>query len=55
MKYDITTGKKEKLYEAKWDVVWMTLSYNEKYRVIYVNEDAQNKLHLFDQKTGKEP
>jgi dipeptidyl aminopeptidase/acylaminoacyl peptidase len=34
--------------------VWMTLSYNEKYRVIYVNEDAKNKLHLFDQKTGKE-
>jgi dipeptidyl aminopeptidase/acylaminoacyl peptidase len=54
MKYDITTGNKEKLYEAKWDAVWMTLSYNEKYRVIYVNEDAQNKLHLFDQKTGKE-
>lgn len=52
--YDIATGKKEKLYEAKWDVVWMTLSHNEKYRVIYVNEDAQNKLHLFDHKTGKE-
>ena len=54
MKYDIPTGKKEKFYEAKWDVVWMTLSYNEKYRVIYVNEDAQNQLHLFDHKTGKE-
>ena len=54
MKYDIPTGKKEKLYEAKWDVVWMTLSHNEKYRVIYVNEDGQNKLHLFDHKTGKE-
>ncbi len=54
MKYDIETGKKEKLYEAKWDVVYMTLSHNEKYRVIYVNEDAQNKLHLFDHKTGKE-
>jgi len=54
MKYDIPTGKKEKLYEAKWDVVWMTVSHNEKYRVIYVNEDGQNKLHLFDHKTGKE-
>jgi dipeptidyl aminopeptidase/acylaminoacyl peptidase len=54
MKYDIKTGKKEKLYESKWDVVWMALSYNEKYRVIYVNEDAQNKLHLFDHKTGSE-
>jgi dipeptidyl aminopeptidase/acylaminoacyl peptidase len=54
MKYDIPTGKKEKLYEAKWDVVWMTLSHNEKYRVVYVNEDGQNKLHLFDHKTGRE-
>jgi dipeptidyl aminopeptidase/acylaminoacyl peptidase len=54
MKYGIPTGKKEKLYEAKWDVVWMTVSHNEKYHVIYVNEDGQNKLHLFDHKTGKE-
>jgi dipeptidyl aminopeptidase/acylaminoacyl peptidase len=53
-KYDVATGKKEKLYESNWDVAWMALSYNEKYRVIYVNEDAQNKLHLFDHKTGKE-
>ncbi|HET9744305.1 MAG TPA: S9 family peptidase [Chitinophagaceae bacterium] len=54
MKYDIATGKKDKLYEAGWDVVWMALSNNEKYRVIYVNEDGQNKLHLFDHATGKE-
>ena len=40
MKYDVVTGKKEKLYEANWDVAWMALSNNEKYRVIYVNEDA---------------
>jgi dipeptidyl aminopeptidase/acylaminoacyl peptidase len=54
MKYDIATGKKEKFYEAPWDVVYMGISDNEKYRVIYVNEDAQNKLHLFDHATGKE-
>jgi len=54
MKYDIATGKKEKFYEANWDVVYMGISNNEKYRVIYVNEDAQNKLHLFDHATGKE-
>jgi dipeptidyl aminopeptidase/acylaminoacyl peptidase len=54
VKYDIASGSKEKLYETNWDVVWMALSYNEKYRVIYVNEDGQNKLHLFDHKSGKE-
>lgn len=54
MKYDMATGKKEKLYESKWDVVGMALSYNEKYRVIYENEDGQNKLHLFNHQTGQE-
>src|SRR5215210_3690712 len=32
----------------------MALSHNEKYRVIYVNEDGKNTLHLFDHNTGKE-
>lgn len=54
VKYDVATGKKEKFYESNWDVVWMALSHNEKYRVIYVNEDGQNKLHIFDHASGKE-
>ena len=54
VKYDIATGKKEKLYETNWDVAFMALSYNEKFRVIYVNEDGKNTLHLFDHKSGKE-
>ena len=31
----------------------MSLSYNEKYRVIGVNEDGKNKLYIFDHKTGQ--
>jgi dipeptidyl aminopeptidase/acylaminoacyl peptidase len=54
VKYDLATGKKEKVYETNWDVAYMALSYNEKYRVIYVNEDGKNALHLFDHQTGKE-
>jgi dipeptidyl aminopeptidase/acylaminoacyl peptidase len=54
MKYNIPTGKKEKLYSTIWDVMGMSVSFNEKYRVIYVNEDGRNKLYLFDHKTGKE-
>ena len=46
LKYDVATGKKEKIYETNWDVVYMALSYNEKYRVIYVNEDGKNTLHF---------
>jgi dipeptidyl aminopeptidase/acylaminoacyl peptidase len=54
VKYDIATGNKEKLYSAKWDVVGMAISFNEKYRVVYVNEDGASVLHLFDHQTGKE-
>ncbi|MDF2187494.1 alpha/beta fold hydrolase [Paraflavitalea sp. CAU 1676] len=53
VKYDIPTGNKEKLYSTNWDVMYMYLSYNEKYRVIGVNEDGKNKLYIFDHKTGK--
>lgn len=53
VKYDIPTGKKEKLYSTNWDVMYMYLSYNEKYRVIGVNEDGKNKIYIFDHKTGQ--
>lgn len=54
MRYDIPTGKKEKVFETNWDVMYMYTSFNEKYRVMGVNEDGRNKLYLFDHKTGKE-
>jgi dipeptidyl aminopeptidase/acylaminoacyl peptidase len=54
VKYDIATGNKEKIYSANWDVVGVAISYNEKYRVVYVNEDGASILHLFDHQTGKE-
>jgi dipeptidyl aminopeptidase/acylaminoacyl peptidase len=54
VKYDIASGNKEKLYSAAWDVVGVAISYNEKYRVVYVNEDGASVLHLFDHQTGKE-
>jgi dipeptidyl aminopeptidase/acylaminoacyl peptidase len=53
MKYDIATGNREKLYSTNWDVMYLYLSYNEKYRVIGVNEDGRNKIYIFDHKTGK--
>lgn len=54
VKYDIASGNKEKLYSANWDVVGVAISYNEKYRVVYVNEDGASVIHLFDHQTGKE-
>ncbi len=34
VKYSIATGQKEKLFETNWDVVYMYLSENGKYRVV---------------------
>ncbi len=54
VKYDIPSGKKEKFYSTNWDVMYMNISHNEKYRIIGVNEDGRNKVYLFDHKTGKQ-
>ncbi|MFB9079602.1 alpha/beta fold hydrolase [Flavobacterium procerum] len=53
VKYSLNTGKSEKVFEDKWDVNFMNLSENEKYRVIFINDDGKNKVLLFDHKTGK--
>ncbi len=53
VKYNVASGAKEKLFSTNWDVMYMSLSYNEKYRVIGVNEDGKNKLYIFDHKTGQ--
>lgn len=51
VKYDISTGKKEKMYEEDWDVSYAYFSYDEKYLVIGVNEDGRTRIRLFDAKT----
>ncbi|MBO9198680.1 MULTISPECIES: S9 family peptidase [Niastella] len=53
IKYDIASGKQQKIFSDKWDVRYMYISENGKYRVIGVNEDGRNKTLLFDHKTGK--
>jgi dipeptidyl aminopeptidase/acylaminoacyl peptidase len=52
VKYNINTGKSEKIYEDKWDVNYMSLSENEKYHTLFINEDGKNKILLFDHSTG---
>jgi len=53
VKYHINSGKAEKLYEDKWDVAYMSLSENERFHTIFVNEDGKNKVLLFDHKTNQ--
>ena len=52
IKYDVSSGAKEKFYSTNWDVMYLYTSFNEKYRVVGVNEDGRNKLYIFDHKTG---
>jgi dipeptidyl aminopeptidase/acylaminoacyl peptidase len=48
VKYSINSGKSEKYFEDKWDVAGMSISENEKYHTITINEDGKNKVLLFD-------
>lgn len=54
VRYNINSGKSEKYFEDKWDVMGMGLSENEKYHIIYVNDDGKNKILLFDHATNQQ-
>ncbi|GGD24238.1 S9 family peptidase [Hyunsoonleella pacifica] len=52
MKYDIVTGKKEKILEKPWDIMGMYFTHNEKYMVAYINEDGKNAIEITDVASG---
>lgn len=52
--YNLDNGEKRKIWETDWDIWYAYNSWNEKYRVIGVNEDARTKIYLFDLATGKQ-
>lgn len=54
VKYNLTDDTKEKFYETNWDVNYMFISEKGKYHVIGINEDARDKVLLFDHATGNE-
>ena len=51
--YNLETGEKKKVYGTDWDVWYVYDSYNEKYRVIGVNEDAKTVVYVYDLNTGE--
>ena len=53
-KRNLETGDVEKVYETDWDVWYAYDSWNEKYRVIGINQDAKTVMKVFDQTTGEE-
>ena len=46
MSYNLKNGERNIVFETDWDVAFSYLSKNNSYRVIAVNEDAQNKLTI---------
>jgi len=53
-KYDIESGEKSLVYKANWDIWYAYDSYNEKYRIIGINEDGKTKLKMLELATNKE-
>ncbi len=52
-KMNLETEESETVYEAEWDVMYAGFSYNEKYKMIGINQDAQTVIKLFDAETGE--
>ncbi|MGH9857605.1 MAG: alpha/beta hydrolase family protein, partial [Acidobacteriota bacterium] len=52
-KYDLATGRKESVEKAKWDILYTYFSYNGKYRITGINEDARTKIIVHQIETGK--
>ncbi len=53
VKYNINRGVGEKFYGTNWDVDGMSLSENEKYHTLFINEDGKNKILLYDHASNK--
>jgi dipeptidyl aminopeptidase/acylaminoacyl peptidase len=53
-KYNIESGVKEMVFKADWDVWYAYDSYNEKYRIIGINEDGKTNVKMIDLATNKE-
>lgn len=53
VKYNINSGVGDKMYGTNWDVGGMSLSENEKYHTLFINEDGKNKVLLFDHATNR--
>ncbi len=54
MSYDLETGERAEVFRPeKWDVSYISYSYNGKYQVMGVNENAVTRLTITDMETGE--
>ena len=52
--YNLETGEKQVEYEADWDLFYAYFSFNAKFQVIGINDDAKTVVKVFDTGTGEE-
>ena len=50
--YDVTTGEKQKVEKAPWDIMYAYLSHNGRYRVVAINNDARTEIKIYDETNG---
>ncbi len=52
-RYDIESGRSEKIKQAPWDIAFAGFSHAGKYRVIGVNNDARTEIEVNETATGR--
>lgn len=53
VRYDLSSGRKETVEKAPWDIQYTYFSENGKYRVVGINEDARTRIKIYDNRTDK--
>ena len=51
--YEFATGEVETVETAEWDISYSYISWNGRYRVTAINEDARTKMRIHDLVTGE--
>lgn len=52
-RYELSSGKKETVEKANWDMMYAYFSRHGKYRVLAINDDAHTKITITETRTGK--
>jgi dipeptidyl aminopeptidase/acylaminoacyl peptidase len=52
--YDLETEAREVVYDTGWDLMYAYFSYNHKFQVIGINEDAKTVVKVFEVASGSE-
>jgi len=51
--YNLVSGEVQDVWKTDWDIMYMYDSFNEKYRVFGVNEDARTKVYMTNLENGE--